>query len=77
MTDISKAYIYNKQLDTIDIHDALLERITKADSLIQVGVLDHIMENVGSDVGNYLWVISDLLGEIKELFDNLPAPKMK
>ncbi len=73
----NKPYIFNTSIDAVDIYQALQERIGKADSLVQMGVLDHVMETLGPEVGNFLWIITDLLSEIKELYDKLPVPTLE
>lgn len=74
MARINNPYIFNTQLNPLDVYQALLERIDKTEALLQIGVLDNLIETVGNDTANFLWIISDLVGEIKELSERLPAP---
>ena len=77
MPNIRNPYVLNTGSTIVDLHNALLERLNKVEALVQLGILDNVMEVVNTDVGNFLCILSDLLREIKELYEKLPTPVLK
>lgn len=72
-----KPYILNQEMTAIEVYQALQEHISKANSFAQTGVLDYVMETIGEDMSDFLWVLMDLLTQIKELYDKLPVPMIE
>lgn len=70
-------YVLNTNLDTIDLWDALHERLSKANSLAQFVLIDGINDQLNKDLRHYLWALSQFLQEACEIQEALDCYQKK
>lgn len=64
-------YIINPIAKALELHDALSERLSKANALAQFATTESICEHVNERVQHYLWALSQIIHEAWELNDTL------
>jgi|688.fasta_scaffold531744_1 hypothetical protein len=64
-------YILNPQIDSLDLWDALSERLCKASSLTQFALSEDITDSLNTDLRNYLWALRQFIQEACEIYQAL------
>jgi hypothetical protein len=64
---MSTIFVLNPQSQAIDLYQAMADRLTKTQALMNLALNEQLYEAVSIDHQHYLWVIADLLDEAKLL----------
>lgn len=64
---MSTIFVLNPHSQAIDLYQAMADRLTKTQALMNLALNEQLYETVSIDHQHYLWVIADLLDEAKLL----------
>lgn len=67
----SVTFELNSSMEIVDLYQAMSDRLTKIQSLINIALNEQLFNQMEADHQHYLWVITDLVEETKKLSDAL------
>ena len=64
---MQEVFTLNPQLSSAQLYQSLMDRIIKVDALLKVALYDNLFDAIPVDQQHFLWVVTDLLDEVKTL----------